>query len=391
LTTFETNLACSICLEVLLKPFAYVQSLYIIHITQFIYTTSSLPPCGHVYCYDCLHDWFTHAPADQRERGMDEDDEDAVLRRKKTCPTCRGIVTSRPVPLFVVKSLAQALVKVRPIEVDVGVDVDVDIDADGDVVPGLVRPALPTAEDPWEGIFYIESFESTDEEGDSDDEVSDDDDDEMLDADDDSDLASDDDDDDNIIASDASDDEGAWGSEYGYGTGSDESAYGGDYVRPRWAPPMTPLDPAVYDLTALSPVETALLRRGASLAMVATFRMRYSHAHGISAVLNALDPGINAVGGAGAGANVNGRNRHIVYLGWNISLHPGDPVGTEYMAWIAQDLAERGEERWETRRNANGSVASWRLARAEEERTYETSDSEVYAVGVEGEEEEEGE
>jgi hypothetical protein len=112
-------------------------------------------------------------------------------------------------------------------------------------------------------------------------------------------------------------------------------------------------------------MEISLLRRGASIAMIETYRMRYSHENGITVVLNSTEP--NAA-----------RQRHVVHLGWNISLHPEDPAGTEYIAWVQQDMAER-DERWQIRRNADGSTSSWKLARANDDgEAYDTSDTEAH-------------
>jgi hypothetical protein len=262
---------------------------------------------------------------------MDEDDEDTVLRRRKSCPSCRGLVLSRPVPLFVVKSLAHALVKARP--------------PDG---PAKAASPPPSAADPWAGIFWPDAYAEADEADDDDESESDSD---GTGAEEDSEMADSDDD--------------VW-SEYGYGTGSDESVYEGEWVRARWAPPgAPPLDPAVYDLGALTREERALVRRGASLAMRPAFRLRYSHAHGLVAVLAPAAPE---------------RSPRVVHLGWNISLHPADPTGTEYMDWVRRDMAER-RERWQFRRNADGTVSAWKLVRAEDALAYDTSDSEAYEPG----------
>ena len=66
----------------------------------------------------------------------DEDEPDTLIYRKKTCPCCRAVVSSRPIPLFVVKSLTSALEKAK-------------------AQPGAPqRTTLPPDEsNPWAGIF----------------------------------------------------------------------------------------------------------------------------------------------------------------------------------------------------------------------------------------------
>jgi hypothetical protein len=86
-----------------------------------------------------------------------------------------------------VKSLAHALVKARPQDNAI-----------------KVASTSPMAEDPWQGIFWPEVYESSDDDDDEEEDESDDNDDE------DEDSEMDD------------TDEEIW-SEYGYGTGSDES------------------------------------------------------------------------------------------------------------------------------------------------------------------------
>jgi hypothetical protein len=309
-----------------------------------------LPPCGHVYCYSCLHDWFQHAPADPNDmEDEDQDEQDRILRRRKSCPTCRCNVLGRPVPLFVVKALASVFAKSR-------------------VIPGL--PALettppPNSDDPWEGIFFpVGVYESED-----DDEEEDQSDSEDSDEEEDSDMSAESDASGEERNVEEEEDEDDWESEYGYGTGSDESVYEGEYVPSRWAPPGIWLDPAIYALEALSDNERALLRRGVSLAMTVAYEVRYSHEEGIIAVLSSG----NATPGGARG------RRHLVNLGWNISLHPGDPIGHQYMMWVREDIAERGE-RWETVRipGPENVMVSRRLVRADDEMEFDTSDTEAY-------------
>ena len=100
--------------------------------------TYSLSPCGHVLCLGCLQNWFRSAPG--RDDDMYDDDPDAVLYRRKTCPVCRSAVLSRPIPVFLVKSIAVALEKVK---------------GNGNSSP---RSSPPPEGDPWAGILQIAPF-----------------------------------------------------------------------------------------------------------------------------------------------------------------------------------------------------------------------------------------
>ena len=106
-------LTCQVCLELMHKPYA-------------------LTPCGHVTCYGCLVRWFTSDPhaqeplPNERQENENEDtsgdDLTALLnsaiarqgkfvRRRKTCPVCRGVVHDRPVEMWDIKKMVVALVK----------------------------------------------------------------------------------------------------------------------------------------------------------------------------------------------------------------------------------------------------------------------------------------
>jgi len=85
----------------------------------------------------------------------DDDDPDYLLCRKKTCPTCRAGIRNRPIPIFVVKSIASALSKAR------GTSPTTSLSTSG---------SLTADTDPWEGLFLpddeIEDYGSEDEEDD---------------------------------------------------------------------------------------------------------------------------------------------------------------------------------------------------------------------------------
>ncbi|KAG1738892.1 uncharacterized protein EDB91DRAFT_1137212 [Suillus paluster] len=218
ISNVETNLQCQICMELLLKPYA-------------------LSPCGHVLCVSCLQEWFKKAPPSDDE--MYDDDPDYLLYRKKTCPCCRGNIRNRPIPVFIVKSIASTLLKVRGLSPNTS-------------SPTTGSPAADT--DPWEGLFppddEIEDYGSEDD----DDEDDDDEDDDWL--------------DDDVFS---------------YGTGSDGEPYDGDYVLPQWAPPGAAIDEEDYLFDHLSRGDLNVLRRGATLGMLHEYDMWYVHDEGLVA------------------------------------------------------------------------------------------------------------
>ncbi|PCH44455.1 hypothetical protein WOLCODRAFT_133254 [Wolfiporia cocos MD-104 SS10] len=299
----ESNMTCQICMELLSRP-------------------NGLSPCGHVLCEGCLQSWFRAAPSDD---DILDDVPDRLLYLDKTCPCCRAIIHTRPIPLFVVKSLASALGKAK---------------ASPDA-PRVPSP-LPNG-DPWAGIFPEHS----------DDDWSDEDSDDDMDVDEDEDYDEDDDEDDGDN----------WEDDW-YGSPNGEEHYAGPYVRPRWAPPseyVTREDYAFLD--DLADEELAILRRGATLQMIDIFAMDYTHDHGLSARLDG----------------------NTVFLGWNIHLHENDDAGEVYMDWIAVDIVTH-PERWEVLHEPDGTFTAWRLV-PQEDSEYETSDSEAYMPSLAEDEE----
>lgn len=282
----------------------------------------SLSPCGHVLCLPCLQNWFRTAPAGDDDE-MYDDDPDSILYRKKTCPCCRAAVTSRPIPLFLIKSIAVALSKAR--------------DPDN----ATSRSSPPLEGDPWEGIFPdIMSADA---------------------------MWLDDDDDDGYDPTpfedyaerygmpdeyDSEDDE--WPYE-GYGSDEDAEPYEGEYVPTRWAPPTLDVSANDYPFDDISDEMLSMLRRGATPPMIALFEMSYVHQDGLRALVNG----------------------NVVYLGWNIELRPGDETGEEYMEWVEADVYNR-PERWERDDNPDGTWTAWRLVREDEDEEYATTDSEAY-------------
>lgn len=253
---------------------------------------------------------------------MDDIDEDDLhpnhlLFKKKTCPCCRAVILSRPIPLFLVKSITSAYTQAK-------------------AIPGMVRPSTPVpGADPWAGIFSEVAQDDDEDEWSGDEE----------------------DEDGSLDDEDEYDD--PWPYEgYGYGTDTDEERYEGMYVMPRWAPPNVYVLPGDYGFDGpLSESDLALLRRGATQQMIDLFAMEYTHERGIKAV---LDDG------------------NIVYLGWNIVLHEDDSTGEHYMEWVAADIFDR-RERWQLLFNVvNSGWTACRLVPEDEDEEYPVSDSDIW-------------
>ncbi|KAI0676034.1 hypothetical protein C8Q78DRAFT_964308 [Trametes maxima] len=298
--TVESSLMCQICMDLLLKPYG-------------------LSPCGHVLCMSCLLEWFKAAPPGEDDM-LDDDYPNALLYRKKTCPCCRAVVRSRPIPLYVLKSLASAVDKTKS----------------PDGVPCPSPP--PDDEDPWAGIFRkhagYDEYWSTDEDEEDDEDAED---------------GEDYDDD---------DDEDYWSFD-GYGTGEDEVGYVGAYVAPRWSPPTTTVAVDEYPFLEPESEEFKMLRRGATMAMIELFQMNYSHDTGLTAVVE---------------------DRNVVYLGWSIELHPDDETGEEYMDWILGDMYDR-PERWRMIHDAvDGTWSAHRLVPQGDADEYDDTDSEIWTA-----------
>lgn len=206
--------------------------------SQLIPCLNSLSPCGHVLCQTCLQEWFRTAPSNDEEV-FDDDTPEALLYRKKTCPMCRAIIRTRPIPLFLVKSIATALQQSK-----------------SDTAKRDSPPPSPEASDPWAGIFLdpAEEDESHSEEDDSDEDDYDDYDDQ-------------------------------WSSEYGSGTESDHQE--SSYTFPSWAPPTVHVSAFDFPyMDAISSEDLSMLRRGCTLAMIELFDMHYDHATGLTAVVD---------------------------------------------------------------------------------------------------------
>ncbi|KAF8836835.1 hypothetical protein BDN67DRAFT_973689 [Paxillus ammoniavirescens] len=306
IATVESNTQCQVCMELLLKPYA-------------------LSPCGHVLCLTCLQEWFRQAPAVEDEM-YDNDDPDYLLRRRKTCPCCRSNVRHRPIPIFMIKAIVAAVAKGK-----------------GGSHAGGSSSSEPASSDldPWEGLFPCDD-EEIDDYGASDDE------DEDYDEDDGEDDSEDDDED---------DEDSAYDGVFSYGTDSDEESYHGVYVHPQWEPPNSVIDEDDYLLDHLDESDLNCLRRGATIGMVQTYEMQYSHQEG----LIAHDEGYNRI-----------------YLGWNIRLSADDESGEVYMGYIAEDMEAR-PDRWSIIEDEHDGVFEAHLLVPEEEvYEYRDSDSDNY-------------
>jgi hypothetical protein len=169
---------------------------------------------------------------------MDEDDPEYLLYRRKTCPCCRAVIRTRPIPVFIVKTIATALAK-----------------SNGQKRGAAQATPSPTDEDPWDGLFLPYEEEFFDEGDESENEEFND-------------------------EEDGSD----WEMNAWYGSDSEDERYYGEYVHPIWEPPITA--PSMIAVPNQSPTVTKLLRRGATLDMVNLYHMNYSHTEGMSATIN---------------------------------------------------------------------------------------------------------
>lgn len=197
----------------------------------------------------------------------DDDDETWLLYRTKFCPCCRAVVRHRPIPIFLVKSIAASLTKAskRP--------------------SSLIE--VVEEEDVWAGLFMTASEEELDDDEDDDQEFDEDD---SSDPDGfenendpyDSDAPPEEDEDDEIFS---------------YETDEDAPPYEGHYMPAHWESPRIPVDSDDESHHGVNPITMALIRRGCTQEMIYEYDMIYTDEGGIVAYLDA---------------------GYIVYLGWNI-------------------------------------------------------------------------
>ncbi|KAK0484740.1 hypothetical protein IW261DRAFT_1560422 [Armillaria novae-zelandiae] len=114
----QQTMTCQVCLDLLRKPYA-------------------LSPCGHVACHGCLLQWFTNPPADG----------EALVRKPKTCPHCRAVITKRPIEIWTIKSAVTGLLKS-------GLLTD---------IPDHPQSEASAEEDPWKGAFGTLRLQQSDQ------------------------------------------------------------------------------------------------------------------------------------------------------------------------------------------------------------------------------------
>ena len=255
----------------------------------------------------------------------DDDDPDYLMYRLKSCPCCRATIRTRPIPVFVVKAIASALVKGKAATWT-------------GVTPQATPP--PPETDPWTGLFPPTDEEGFGEDDDEDAHSNDDDD--------------DDDDDDN------EDDYDDWlTAVFAYGSDSDREPYNGEHVSPQWEPPQVEIDPEEYEFEDLEDEDFNILRRGATLEMRDAYCMSYTHTEGLVATIESSE------------------NETRVFLGWNIRLSADDEDGSEYIDYLFQDMLER-PERWDITEGNDGVKICHRLVPEEDVVDYEDTDSDFW-------------
>ncbi|KAJ6485616.1 hypothetical protein C8R45DRAFT_1074839 [Mycena sanguinolenta] len=368
LKTIESSLQCQICIDLLSKP-------------------NVLAPCGHVFCLECLQQWFRSAPGTDSDDDMDpEDREQYILDREKSCPYCRARVVRRPVPIFMVKSVVTALRNATNQPIATQDDEDAD---------------------PWKGLFLPDESSDSDEDlegyGSSDGSQAEFSDRDSGDLDDlehaemvlalglsgfPEELT-------RFYASPSESEHGSGSDSDGEEEEEDEEEDGEDegedededldpdakYGIPRWEPPRH-----FVEVNNVSSSMWKMLRRGCTPQLIAMFDIRYRHDEGLIAHVSSLDPSEHNV--------TKGRNR--LFLGWNIDIELSDVLmelsvefGAE-KAYIGRQLRDiwHHPERWMvTERHGypgRGIMDARRLALVEEDaEMYDTSDSEAYSNGEE--------
>ncbi|KAG6907140.1 hypothetical protein DXG01_010359 [Tephrocybe rancida] len=304
------------------------------------------------------------------------DDPNYILTRSKSCPCCRAVVKRRPIPAFLVKSIAGALSKHKA-AAEAGHS-------------ARVRSPSPTSDDPWKGLFYSsdddagDGFESSDEdevyedaigwamqglqmgfrgemghpllrafqedidsESGSEFEVE-----EVL----------------GVEEDDADIDRDSVNS-----YGSEEEEFETVYVPARWEPPSVVVDPEMYVFRNQGVAASILrmLRRGCTVDMIRLFEITYSHDRGLVAHLASLDEDF-----AELSHIVVARNNRV-YLGWNVHPEGEDYTGELYMRRVLTDMTENPQQwLWTERAHFPGAYDVKLMVRVEDVEHYDTSDTE---------------
>ncbi|KAG6832656.1 hypothetical protein H0H87_000838 [Tephrocybe sp. NHM501043] len=298
-----------------------------------------------------------------------EDDPDYILHRAKSCPCCRAVVIRRPIPVFLVKSLATAVSKHK--------------EAVGAGPSTRGRSPSPLEDDPWRGLFY-----STDEDsGDIFEETSDEDEvyedaigwamhglqmSDMRHQ-----FLRDFDDAESESGSDFEVDE-VFGMEEDDGDAGSVNSYDSDeyesvYVPTRWEPPTVAVDPEPYVLRnqGISASLLPMLRRGCTVDMIRLFAITYSHAKGLVAHLPSLDEDF-----ADLSHLVVERNNRV-FLGWNVHPDGEDYTGELYMQRLLADMRENSNQwMWTERTHSPGAFDVKLMVKVEDVEHYDTTDTE---------------
>lgn len=229
----------------------------------------------------------------------DFDDPQYIMNRQKSCPCCRATVLHRPVPVFLIKSVATTMIKAKGPGHTAASPVS---RADGS---STVESA-----DPWEGLFpddedmvgLEEDYEFDEEEaaympwmlgaiGDSDDDGYD----SYASAEDES-MGEDEDD------------------------GSDAGSY---YVSPIWERPTVYYrGGSRHDSSFIK-----MIRRGCSRDMINAYGMTYTHSEGLIVYVRSLDPDVEveAFREADRAAMIR------IFVGWNVHREPADRAGHSFV------------------------------------------------------------
>jgi hypothetical protein len=329
------------------------------HFTRLILSSYSLNPCGHVLCLSCLQEWFRKAPPALDDMDTDPDewtDPQYVLKRSKTCPSCRAVVKHRPVPIFMIKSVVAALKKTKPPRT---------------CSPGSWRNNDYLYDNPWKGIFT-----SSEEEEEADD----------------------DDDGDESQAESDSDDLGGW---YRHSHSARFEAVGGNatsesemeneededddeddddddvlYTQQRWAPPSVSITDYHVGEDDV-PNWEKLLQRGCSWDMLHNFEVSYSHGSGIVVALRSLEH--LYASDDDDDDDADDINMYRLFLGWNIALDPDDPDGEYYIQEILREIKDV-PERWQLTPTPGVPFAIdvRRLVAVDEAEEFDTTDTEAW-------------
>jgi hypothetical protein len=309
-------------------------------------------------CLACLKQWFMTPTADE-----DPEDPDDPIRRTKTCPQCRTLITARPVPVFLVKNIIHDLQTAGLLSLNQ--------EGEADEVP-------PPEEDPWAEIFHSPCNCCGGEHPTSDEEYDEESEEEG-----------------GLDSTDEELDDEGWGSDF-----TDEASphllmqrlsvreftavqqrlrdHNTEWAPPCWIPPTQQVPSSavteadVVDMDVDSQTLLKLLRRGASKRMAEKYHMSYSRQLGITAFVN-MTP----------------TSRQWVNLGWVVLRHKDDEDGTAFMEAVRDEI-EKFPIRYGYVTGPYGSRMLVRLQPNGEVTDYGDLDSDIWMLGDEEEDDERG-